>query len=236
MEGVQEGQRVILRVGTGSRVYVVRIEEVGPDVLVVSAPIRLGHVVPVKPGAEVEIQYHHDDTTYGFLTVVKDFRPGHLPLITLARPTEIRKVQRRDHVRWPVSLPVVVVVGGEIEDREVTGRTVDLSGGGLAADLPGEWHEGQEVVVRLLLPRVTVEARARVVRVWRTEAPVPGRAHPLLREGSPALRPRLVPVRVALQFTGIAPAAREAIIRYIFHRQREFLRSGHVGRDRGAGR
>jgi len=226
-DSLREGQRAILRVGGGTRMYVVRIEEVREDALVLSAPVRLGHVVPVKPGTEVEMQYHQDDTMYGFHTRVEDFRPGHLPLITVARPTQIRTVQRREHVRWPVSLKVVIAVADG--EREVAGRAVDLSGGGLAADLPGEWQEGQEVRVRLCLSaREIVEAGGRVVRVVRPPAPAAptryGWRNTVLR-----------PARVAFEFTCITPGAREAIIRYIFSRQRQFLRSGHVGRDWGAG-
>ncbi|MDI6895070.1 MAG: PilZ domain-containing protein [Bacillota bacterium] len=227
---LREGQRAILKLGTEGRMYVVRIEEVREDALVLSAPICLGQVVCLEPGASVEVEYHRYGSMYGFQTTVQDFRPGHLPLITVMRPAEIRKVQRREHVRWPVLLPVVVAGPGG--DGEVEGRAVDLSGGGLAANLPGEWEEGQEVRVRLYLHpdhlREVVEAMARVVRVWRPEIPGAEGAC-AARRGTP---PRL---RVAFEFTRIAPASREAIIRYIFARQREFLRAGLAGRDRGAG-
>lgn len=226
-EFLQEGQRVILRLGTADRMYVVRIEEVQEEALIASAPIRLGHVVAVKPGTPVEVQYHRHHTMYGFQATVLDFRPGHLPLITVTRPAEVRKVQRREHVRWPVSLPVTVIP--RTGPGEVRGRAVDLSGGGLAADLPGEWEGGQEVRLQFSLrpdrPETCVEAEARVVRVWRPEA----------SEGAaPARGIRRAP-RVAFEFTRIAPSVRERIIRYIFARQREFLRLGLAGRDRGAG-
>jgi len=79
---LQEGQRAILKLGTGGRMYVVRVEEVREDVLVLSAPIRLGQVVPVKPGTVVEVQYHRKDAMYGFHSTVREFHPGHLPLIS----------------------------------------------------------------------------------------------------------------------------------------------------------
>lgn len=224
---LQEGQRAILKLGTGGRMYVVRVEEVREDVLVLSAPIRLGQVVPVKPGTVVEVQYHRKDAMYGFHSTVREFHPGHLPLISVERPEEIRRVQRREHVRWPVCLPVTVTApgGGTVE---VEGRVLDLSGGGMAVSLPGpwEWQQGEEVRVRLYLrpdrPREAVEAWARVVRTWNAESSAAGG------------RPSPGRQRVAFEFTRIAPAAREAIIRYIFARQREFLRAGLAGRDRGA--
>jgi len=223
----EEGQRAILKLGTGGRMYVVRVEEVRGDALILSAPIRLGQVVPVRPGTVVEVQYHRNDAMYGFHSTVREFHPGHLPLISVARPEEIRRVQRREYVRWPVSLPVTVTVPGGADGVE--GRVLDLSGGGMAVSLPAgrEWQQGEEVQVRLQLcpdrPGEVVEARARVVRAWNAEASAPARPSAPRRQ------------RVALEFTDIAPAAREAIIRYIFARQREFLRAGLAGHDRGAG-
>jgi c-di-GMP-binding flagellar brake protein YcgR len=224
---LEEGQRAILKVGSGGHMYVVKVEEVGEDVLILSAPIRLGQVVPVRPGTGVEVQYHRKDAMYGFHTTVREFRPGHLPLISVARPEEIRRIQRREHVRWPVSLPVTVTApGGKVE---LDGRVLDLSGGGMAVSLPGQrdWQQGEEVQVRLHLrpdrPGEAVEACARVVRTWNAEPSAPGRPPSPRRQ------------RVALEFTRIAPSAREAIIRYIFARQREFLRAGLTGHDRGAG-
>lgn len=218
---LQAGQRAILKMGGGGHLYVVRIERVDDDQLVVSVPVPRGWAHPVEKGTRVQIEFHRRGKMYWFQTTVEDRQPG-FPLLSLrlAPPAEIHQVQRREHVRWSVSLPVVVECAG---GGEVWGRAVDLSGGGLAADLPGQWQQGQEVRVRLSLRAdglQQVDVVARVVRVSEPEEPGPGGGVRTLR--------------VALEFTRITPAAREAIIRYVFRRQREFLRSGLAGWRGGA--
>lgn len=226
---LHEGQRAILRPLGSGRLYAVRVEEVREDAVVLSGYLCAGQVAAVAPGTAVEVQYHRRQTVCGFQATVLDCRPGRLPLVTVSRPAEVREVQRREYVRWPVSLPLVV--SPVAEGTPVRGRVVDLSGGGLAAEVPGEWEVGLEVRLHFGLGPGRPEARAeaRVVRVAGGGTAEQGAAgHGAVR------RVRRVP-RVAFEFTRIEPAERERIIRYIFDRQREFLRLGTAGRDRGAG-
>jgi len=208
---VQEGQRAILQVGSSGRLYVVRVEEIREDAVVVGAPIRLGQVILIKPGTRVDLLFQKAGSMYGFTSTVKRFRGGAIPFVDLEPGGEIHKVQRRDHVRWPVSVPVCVV---DPDSRmRVSGYTQDLSGGGLAMVLPVAWEEGKELSLELELPKGLVTARVKVVRSCRKEGAV-GDRHV-----------------VAVTFADIQPAHREQIIKYVFARQREFLRLGLVARE-----
>ena len=77
----------------------------------------------------------------------------------------------------------------------------------MAALLPRGWEPGQVVQVELELPQHVVTAAARIVR----SQPGP---------------PGMPLFHVAMEFTSLEEPDRERIIRYVFARQREFLRSG----------
>lgn len=198
----REGQRVLLRASSAKEFFVARLEEADQKTLAVSAPLRKGQWERFRPGTEVEVQYFGPGGGYWFVTVVEEFQDGRVPLLRLRYPREVHRAQRRSYVRWSAALPLTLI--DPEEGTPVSGRTVDLSGGGMAALLPRTWAAGKELEAELELPGEIIAAQVRVMR----SQPVPG-GH-----------------RVALSFIAIAETDRESIIRYLFARQREFLRSG----------
>ncbi|HZP80867.1 MAG TPA: PilZ domain-containing protein [Chthonomonadaceae bacterium] len=191
-----------------------------------------------KLGATVFVTVTGADALYRFQTRVRDSRPDvqkpTLRILSVERPTFLARIQRRQHVRAPMSLPASFVCATDAQRNPLTrlpqhGTVVELSAGGFQAQIGGvlSLSESDEVV-QAFAPGV-------VVRV--TLSP-PGLAQsPLLARvrvcNKIAVRGGLG-VRVACEFLPMAPWEQELIVQHIFRDQRERLRERARARQTAA--
>jgi c-di-GMP-binding flagellar brake protein YcgR len=118
--------------------------------------------------------------------------------------------QRREHVRMPLELKFWAR-SGYGSNEEVEGKTIDISGKGMLAKLPGELWPEDEINIDLYLPEGDViELVARVARI--TE------------QG------------IGLEYIDILPGHRERIIRLVFKRMQQLLEARARTRLEGDGR
>ena len=118
---------------------------------------------------------------------------------------EETRPQRR-FVRAPVDFPVTVIVPGH--ELILSGRAIDLSGGGLRVATPSDLPSGQSVVMRFLLPTSTREilVRGRIVLSFY-DATTRKYAH-------------------GVAFTQYAQPDQETIVQYVLQRQSELIAAG----------
>lgn len=113
--------------------------------------------------------------------------------------------QRREHVRVPACLPIVLKkVDGSDDDGHVVATTVDASMGGLQVMSRHQFLPGEDLMLTLESSTGVIRARVKVVR---TMAEDDGRGW-----------------RVALQITDISAAEKRALNGYLLDRQRTLRR------------
>jgi len=106
----------------------------------------------------------------------------------------LEKAPRRGFPRFPVKVPLDVIVLRSGIPQNLPGRCTDLSEGGVGAMVAGELAGGQQVAVELRLPSVGLPLRARALVRYQDK------------------------VRCGFEFVGLAPDQLE-MIKYWSHRQ-----------------
>jgi c-di-GMP-binding flagellar brake protein YcgR len=194
--------------------YASRVEALDNEGIVLAAPLEGNEVVPLFTGQRlaVVVAYGRSGEARRFITTVLWQRSHPLPLIKVARPERIERVQRRRFFREDVLLRGFCRRSTQIEPP-VAMVTRNLSGGGalVRVRLRGgpEWlrqlQRGGHLWLELhLASGLPLESLARIVR----------------------LHLEVEAVDLALEFENLPELERERLIKYLFRLQREALRKG----------
>lgn len=140
-------------------------------------------------------------------------------LITVKRATWLTRIQRRNHIRIPIRLPAAFEFAhptNRLTERTAQhGTVVDLSGGGLCADIGGALGlRDSEELLALLKPDTILRARL----------PIPALSNPPLVRICLSERVAVrggLGVRVACEFLPMPSWEQELIVQHIFRYQRE---------------
>ncbi|KLU60391.1 flagellar brake protein YcgR [Peptococcaceae bacterium CEB3] len=200
---------LIITEGEYAGKYRTRIDEVGDRLVSVGAPYRDREVVPVREGTDVEIAFADELSAYSFAAKVSQRIALPVPILVLAVPGEIRRVQRRSFVRLPAFYPLayrVVIQEGLSEPR--VGRMLNLSGGGIRFRVNEEIEERALLYLYLQLPTGEIQTPAYVSRVEKEE------------DGTS--------YTVSAEFDEIPERERDRIIRCVFELQRTMRKKGLV--------
>jgi c-di-GMP-binding flagellar brake protein YcgR len=173
-----------------------------PHGLVIRAPVGPDGPLNLQPGTEMTLWRYKGAATYVTIVTVVEQCPGDPPLLVTTSPSKTRELVKRGYFRVQAEIP--------FKTGHLRGKVKNISGSGILATVPpGSLSVGRTYPVDIELPgsKGPTTARARVVRV------VSGKEEDL----------------VGMHFDSIDEKVREAIIRYIFGRQRELLRLGELG-------
>ena len=85
--------------------------------LVIGVPMVGGHEVPMPAGTQLQALSTHADGLRAFTVVVQRRRELPSPCLYVSWPSDVRRIQRRNHVRVEVRLPARVAVLEE-ENRD----------------------------------------------------------------------------------------------------------------------
>lgn len=187
------------------------VQELDSETLSVTLPYRHGQYLTALRGQKLKVEFAIDDAVYSFETeVVGRKKSNQVLLLVLVRPTVLSRRQRRNFVRFPVLLPVRfrVIASGDgrlVEDvSPVTGKALDLSGGGMQISSSRKVSENDTIMINLKLdddnPR---EMILNGTVNWVNE-------DSLSRT-----------VRFGVRFDEIQEAEQERIISYIFSKMRQ---------------
>ncbi len=191
------------------------IEDLDPSSITVAMPVVRGVLVPLGAGARVGLAVPWEGCAYLCRTTVVEGQSKGLPVLRLARPTQVERLQRRLFVRLAAPLPSVRVRfwSHELEDWQPLhgARAVDLSAGGMLLASPEALQAGTPIKVRFSLPPQTEETalQATVVRCDEDSRLDGRRMH-----------------RLGIRFLDITMQQQDAICRFILRRQAEMRRSG----------
>ncbi|MGB9885503.1 MAG: flagellar brake protein [Moorellales bacterium] len=210
-ELLRVNQRIELRRENDDEVYFSLVQEVGEEHFAVQLPMRGGTEVPLHPGEQVEVRIPTERGRYVFNTSVLERYYDRVPLCRLAKPREIFRIQKREYVRWRVSLEVRYEVAegppGDSAPVPALRRravSVDLSGGGIQLLVREALPVGTWLWLEFELPyrgaTRRIQALGRVRRLASLEDEGPRR------------------FAVGISFEKIGEREREAIIAFIFQR------------------
>lgn len=150
--------------------YASRIEDVRDNAVVVSMPMRKRSLVRLPLNSTVSAFFNRNGARYYFRAVVGSQTVSPLPILHLTQVGDVRKQERRAHVRVDVLVePIQMVVISEDGEGLLDPRSslvVNISAGGLGLVCRQPLPIGSQVHVVLDLPRELglLEADAEVVR------------------------------------------------------------------------
>lgn len=180
--------------------------------VVVGVPQDRGYEIPVEAGSQVAVQTALSDGIRRFTAEVLRRRDVPSPCLYLSWPERIEHIQRREHPRVEVMVPVRVRIPEQPGERprSLDGYTADVSAGGARINLPEGLPPGRSVEVQLRIPDVEpLTCEARVVHAGQSESS---------RD----------PKRfwVAVQFAGVGADVRKVLRKFVADVQREQIRRG----------
>jgi c-di-GMP-binding flagellar brake protein YcgR len=121
---------LVIESGEETRSYSSRVADTDEKQIVVEVPFKAGtsHLLALSVGKRLTVQYSDDKGQYSFDTIVLNKISDNVQLAVIHRPEpdDIRKIQRRNYLRVPVSVKAVI----ETETSKFETLTEDLSGGG----------------------------------------------------------------------------------------------------------
>jgi len=182
--------------------YLSRIEDIGPKSIFIAPPYRKGFYLPPNVGKVITMWITAESCAYLFNAELLGYSSASVPLWEVALPINVKKIQRRQYVRFDIALDVKI----EIEDKPgdpVIALTKNVSAGGVQIVLQEPLPPDSRVKVTLpLTSEATVVATGEVIRVIFPEKP-----HEK--------------ITTAIKFSEIEERARNLIVRYIFRKQAE---------------
>jgi len=134
-----------------------RIAEINDGVISIEMPIEEGTGKMRYFPKNTELTAYFVDENgmkYNFSSKVKGKGKDNIPLLLIEKPEEssITKIQRRDYLRVPMHLNLIIILQNPVEIVNV--KTIDLSGGGLSfsSSKPLPLQKGQTVNGVIQLP------------------------------------------------------------------------------------
>ncbi|MBM3326566.1 MAG: hypothetical protein FJY65_06260 [Calditrichaeota bacterium] len=151
-----------LPVGISVSVFDVRVQDIQPDGIYIDRPVIDKRLMPVKIGSEIELQYQRVDATYRFKTsIIREEQHGPLPILVVKHPTQLERIQRREHFRLDIEIPVrynrIINAKSMEYSPSRSGIALDLSAGGIkfttAAEGASEIKTGSRLQISFTLER-----------------------------------------------------------------------------------
>lgn len=177
----------------------------------IGVPMEQGYEIRVEAGLRVALQTHRPDGLLRFTSQVLRREGDPSPSLVLAWPERVERIQRREHVRVEVSLPVKVRVHeAGAPPRILPAVSANLSTGGMRLKLREPAPGGIPLGLVVRLPGFgEVECEGQVVHRGTDERATGEMKH-----------------WAAVEFTRISEPVRKQITQFLFEVQREQRRKG----------
>ncbi|MGE5620308.1 MAG: flagellar brake protein [Sphingomonadaceae bacterium] len=193
--------------------YPSRIEDVLEDAIVVSTPTKARSLVALNVDTRVSVHFNRGGVRYNFSAVVAALTDGRIPFLVLREVGEVRRDERRSHVRVDACMePVDMVVDPELgnpPDKRST-LVVNISAGGLGMVCRRPLPIGSSVRLKVRLPdgfgRLVADAEA----VRCTEMDLGG----------------VKKWKIGVSFVELPEDQQDRVIRFVLHQQQLLRRRG----------
>lgn len=166
--------------GDYKRIFEVRVQDISEDGFSIDRPIIDPVIFPSRVGLEVDVILSREDAAYSLTTtIIEELRRKKIPLLKLAFPTEVVRMQRRMHFRLDVSLPIFYKLEPD-EEKETNpeyqkGTIINLSAGGVKFKVDNEISEDIKLGSNLILlielsdDESLIETKANIIKLIRKD-------------------------------------------------------------------
>lgn len=187
--------------------YITSVQEIHKDKILIAMPYQRSQPMFLNEGDKIIVRYASDDATYSFQTKVLGFTEDKVPLYAIAKPGGVQRVQQRDFVRLPISIPVKCAVVEEDNDNleYFKAYSIDISGGGMKLALNDPYRPGVELIVSFQLNSEGTPLDFKMhCKVVRLEVRKLDNKRKIFHTG--------------VKFLNISPGEQDRIVAYIFSR------------------
>ena len=188
------------------------IQDITEEYIAISIPINAGEYVPLSRGTMIDVVYYEGENCYKFNSSVIGRKFENIPILLIAKPKEIKKIQRRKYVRVPTistvkyknikneprTNPAIVK-----DDEYLKAVLLDLSGGGMRIKVSEEIKLNDFLLVSLT--------------VNKEEILIVGQAKRIIKDDDGRFD-------CGLSFEFLDSSTRERIIKFIFQLMREQMK------------
>jgi c-di-GMP-binding flagellar brake protein YcgR len=161
----------------------------------------------LREGDKVQVQSPGATGMVIFSTRVVGWRRDAIPLIALALPKQVERIERRSFVRLSITVEASIaeILEKEKEPVWIRGQMLDISGGGIRIAVRKNFKKGSRVKVMFALPvgavRENIIASGEVMRVHETN-----------QSGL---------LQIGVQFLDLPSKHQDSVIRFIFEKLKE---------------
>lgn len=150
------------------------IQNVTENMIAISVPIKDGQYIPLSKGEKITAIYYANGNVYEFESVVTGRAHDRIPVIYLEMPSNIVKVQRRNHVRVPLIADISCALVKKNLTIEQIGSndidffnafTLDMSGGGIKIVTKRKVSVGDRLLITVSLKDETLNLQGQIIRV-----------------------------------------------------------------------
>ncbi|MFW5991819.1 MAG: flagellar brake protein [Halanaerobiaceae bacterium] len=221
---VNEKVDLVVEDGPYQGKYLCKIAEINDKSIRVTAPFRHGQIVPLNLHRPVKIYYTGENAAYVFETRVINRQAKPIALLTLEKPSEKKRIQRREYFRLETSRKIEYRIlpedynDGEADNNGKDGKDdkedkdpliethiIDISGGGVKLLIDDEFPEEGLIEMYIDLPGIEDSCIiGKIVNFYE------------LPDGKAA----------GIEFVGIDRHDQEQIISWMFDYQRELRQRG----------
>lgn len=166
-------------------------------------------ISPIKPKTKLIVISHATPQNYFFMADVLEYIPGNPPSLIISKPVTVQSTSRRNFFRCDVELPLLYQdKSGELKP----GKVINLSASGLYAIIEHNHilKTGKIISCEMILPIFVEPLRfdGKITRLEKTENKY--------NQG------------IGISFLSTNEKFQNHIIKYLFQRQRELIKSGHI--------
>ncbi len=158
MNGLSINQKLHIKAGSTGERYISRIQEIKGNQFSITIPSNASGELLLASGQEVHVEVFVENGRLIFETRVTGRKRDNVPLITLALPVTVKRVQLRNFVRMPLTMEVPYLPIGPEElnmldklNLSQRGIAMDISGGGIRLSTSTLLAVDQLVALRLTL-------------------------------------------------------------------------------------
>lgn len=202
------------------------IQDVQEEYFLITIPMNGLRKKMLQEGEEMNgIYYGEDKNVYMFECIVLDRIVERIPLYKLSMPETFMRIQRRNFVRIPATIPLLYMENtSELEEkiqkqelrdieesfsgRWQRGNTLDLSGGGMKIHTKKPLKINQQIFCILQSKELYMGIKGKVIRCI------------------PVIKDRQISYHLGIKFIDIPESKREKIIAFIFKKLRELRKKG----------
>ncbi|MBX4265201.1 flagellar brake protein [Clostridium estertheticum] len=188
------------------------VQDVTEEYIAISIPTNSGEYLPLSSGSIIDVIYYEEENIYKFSSTIIGRKFENIPILLLAKPEEIKKIQRRKYVRVPliktakyINLKNEPKVNLSTIDssKYLKAVIIDLSGGGMRVKVSEEIKNNDFLLVALT--------------VNEEEVLIVGQTKRIMKDNDG----RFIS---GLSFEFLDKATQEQLIRYIFQLMRNQMK------------